>query len=461
MFNIMLANMMDSPVASETVNNPMIAGNDPTNALIAYTGLLGMGGNLTQTTGGQSTGAPSVSGNISTDNQKTTKKQDMPTNLILLDISSLLQLNTQPNLVQSNAPAGLLQSNAQAGLLQSNAQAGLLQLNAQANLLQLKAQPNLLQPNTQTTPAEGDTQAATTTNDTTNILQQQIAALISKSGQAKKEPSVTPEPSTSANVTPTGQAQSPVSKDAIDNALNKLLSNTNTTTTVKQQTTMQSENTFNSLLLNNSAQNSDGINMLNSMVVAAVKTDNEGDLGHLKEGQGGVSHIETDSSNTNPLANAHSTAVATPKASFHSVSGNDSEARPQKLLQINDTTFSVMRKSDNSIQVRVEPDGIGKLDIGLSVDKGVVSAQISATDPAGKELLEKNLHHILDALAKEGISVGGFSVSLKDRRDGLYKDDSNGQNANSAEGAAVEVKGSGELTPVTNYKNNGKINIFA
>ncbi len=69
-------------------------------------------------------------------------------------------------------------------------------------------------------------------------------------------------------------------------------------------------------------------------------------------------------------------------------------------------------KDGNRLAVRLEPDGLGKLDINLSLDKGTVSAQIHVSNDVTKNLLENNKQQMMNALVGEGLSVGGFSVSL-------------------------------------------------
>ncbi len=78
--------------------------------------------------------------------------------------------------------------------------------------------------------------------------------------------------------------------------------------------------------------------------------------------------------------------------------------------------FMITRLDGTSIEISLQPEGMGKLDIGLLLDKGVVNAQIQASSAAGKELIEKHMQNIVSALAQEGITIGGFSVSLKDDR---------------------------------------------
>jgi|GEM_PF-5872683 len=75
--------------------------------------------------------------------------------------------------------------------------------------------------------------------------------------------------------------------------------------------------------------------------------------------------------------------------------------------------FIITRHDARSIELTLHPEGLGKLDIGLVVEKGVLHAQIQASHPAGKELVEKNISEIINALGQEGIMVGGFSVSLR------------------------------------------------
>ncbi|MBF0343146.1 MAG: flagellar hook-length control protein FliK [Nitrospirae bacterium] len=381
-FNIMLVNMMDKgstddSVTSETANNQLNVDNV---LVVNYLGLLGLTSSLVQPKG-QGNGT----GNLPKVNQQTVNPNETAanaTNLIQLDISSLLQLNGQSNSIQSNEQTVNLQGAA--------------------------------------------------TNEM-KLIQEQIAALVGKSGQASKEPS----------------AQAPDNKDA----LSKLLSSNKGN---------QSEGLFNKkMALNENSQNGVEIKelLLNNTLASVIKADSDSFLGSSKEGQTGMNRLESNNSQTSSLPNMHPIGEHTPKVSL--TAGNAPEVRMQKLLNINDTIFSVLRKSDNSIEIRVEPDGIGKLDIGLSVDKGVIHAQISATEPAGKELIEKNLRQILDTLAKEGISVGGFSVSLKDKRGEFFKDEKNVRYGDTSEGVAVEETASNKPNSVANYGNNGKINIFA
>jgi flagellar hook-length control protein FliK len=70
-------------------------------------------------------------------------------------------------------------------------------------------------------------------------------------------------------------------------------------------------------------------------------------------------------------------------------------------------------KDGNRIAVQLDHHGLGKLDINLSLDKGAVNAQINVADDATKKMIENNMQQIVNTLLGDGVSVGGFSVSLR------------------------------------------------
>jgi hypothetical protein len=93
---------------------------------------------------------------------------------------------------------------------------------------------------------------------------------------------------------------------------------------------------------------------------------------------------------------------------------------PDKTFSIEDKhndLYAVSKKGDASIEISLEPDGIGEIDIELVLDKGVINAQINVSENMGKEFIEKNLDNIMRALINEGLHVGSFSVSLQNKQD--------------------------------------------
>lgn len=102
-----------------------------------------------------------------------------------------------------------------------------------------------------------------------------------------------------------------------------------------------------------------------------------------------------------------------------------------KVIQVNDQTFSVVRRGDHALEITLQPEGLGKLNLEVSVSKGVVTAHINAPDQASKDVIERNLQGILEELQKEGLDMGGFSVDVRKGTDEQVADQKkNGQQEN-------------------------------
>lgn len=80
----------------------------------------------------------------------------------------------------------------------------------------------------------------------------------------------------------------------------------------------------------------------------------------------------------------------------------------------------ILSKDKASLEVRVEPEGIGKLDIKLILDNDAINAKIVTFDKGSKEVIEGNILNIIDSLIKEGLNVSGFSVFLRQKKEEPY-----------------------------------------
>lgn len=78
--------------------------------------------------------------------------------------------------------------------------------------------------------------------------------------------------------------------------------------------------------------------------------------------------------------------------------------------------FTVLKSSDTSLEVRFAVEGIGDVDVEVVLDHGMITGKVSTSDLTGKEFIERNLSQLLDALSREGLNIGGFSVSLRHGR---------------------------------------------
>lgn len=74
---------------------------------------------------------------------------------------------------------------------------------------------------------------------------------------------------------------------------------------------------------------------------------------------------------------------------------------------------SPIMKGGTSLAVKLEPEGMGKLDINVSLHDGKLHTQINVQNDATRELLTTNMQKLMDTLMQEGLSVGGFNVSLQ------------------------------------------------
>lgn len=82
---------------------------------------------------------------------------------------------------------------------------------------------------------------------------------------------------------------------------------------------------------------------------------------------------------------------------------------------INNIVYVV--KSNNKLGVTINHKQFGKLNIKLSMEQGIINVHVNASDKAVKETLENNINNIIDILKDEGVTVGGFSVALKEEKD--------------------------------------------
>jgi flagellar hook-length control protein FliK len=145
-----------------------------------------------------------------------------------------------------------------------------------------------------------------------------------------------------------------------------------------------------------------------------ILAENEKEGMHVGEGKNGSSNkidypsfVQHESS-----AAQQQTAYAAEVKGLSSAEGGQ-HARMQATdpaEQFSNTASIV--KEGTRLAVKLEPEGLGKLDINVNLRSGMVHAQINVHDDATKSLIDNNMHQLVDALLKEGLSVGGFSVSL-------------------------------------------------
>jgi flagellar hook-length control protein FliK len=125
-------------------------------------------------------------------------------------------------------------------------------------------------------------------------------------------------------------------------------------------------------------------------------------------------------------------------------------AEPDELF---DHAVSIVRDG-NRLAVKLEPEGLGKLDINISLEKGMVNAQIQVSDEATRTLIENNMQQMVHALLSEGLSVGGFSVAMDNRMTGDNAADAH-ESSNQVGETALPV-----VAPASRSAAPGLVSIF-
>ncbi len=111
---------------------------------------------------------------------------------------------------------------------------------------------------------------------------------------------------------------------------------------------------------------------------------------------------EADSRNTNRNFNTHKTG--------DSILSEKPQVTP--ATQISKATPS---HKNPSIELTIEPKGLGKIDIEISVHDGEVRAELGVEKLKSLMDLQNNMPQLFDSLAKAGLTPGGFSLFLKNR----------------------------------------------
>lgn len=134
--------------------------------------------------------------------------------------------------------------------------------------------------------------------------------------------------------------------------------------------------------------------------------------------------------------------------------------RPSAFDEVADRIMYVV-KGSTKLGVKVDSESLGKLNIHVSIEKGLVNVHINSADKVVRELVENNMQQIVDSLSKNGVSVGGFSVGLRNNKNSGSNETMNGNgrgNPFSVE-RAKEREYIGTASRVIH--NNGLVNIFA
>jgi flagellar hook-length control protein FliK len=199
----------------------------------------------------------------------------------------------------------------------------------------------------------------------------------------------------------------------------------------------------------------DGTKALTNKLMSEFAGDfnREGSLRNNSNNHAKPARINSENHNVNILGSSHVTHGG---GKINEGMRTGSVTKPSDFNEVLDKIVYIV-KGKNRLSVTVEHENLGKININLSLEKGMVNVQINTSDNAIREFVENNIHQIVDSLSKNDVNVGGFSVALKNHKDGEKNDNGNG-NANITDNEKVKeyVKG-----PETIRENSGLVNIFA
>lgn len=89
--------------------------------------------------------------------------------------------------------------------------------------------------------------------------------------------------------------------------------------------------------------------------------------------------------------------------------------RAENINQIINYIIQVS-KSPNRFGVSIKEHTLGRLDISVSMHKGVINININVSNHLLRDMIQENIQTILDNLYNEGLNIGGFSVSVKNQQ---------------------------------------------
>jgi flagellar hook-length control protein FliK len=163
---------------------------------------------------------------------------------------------------------------------------------------------------------------------------------------------------------------------------------------------------------------------------------------------------------TNAAGTLGSSSVTTENGKAGQALHTPSVMRPSAFHEVVDKIVYVV-KGDNKLAVTVDHQDFGKLKINLNLEKGMVNVHINTTDKGVREFVENNIQQIVESLSKSGVSVGGFSVGLKNHGNDGFNGFSN-RNENGKGFSIDNIQEQEYLKAITNAPvNNGLVSVFA
>ena len=112
--------------------------------------------------------------------------------------------------------------------------------------------------------------------------------------------------------------------------------------------------------------------------------------------------------------NAGATGRDAMSAELHKNSGlNDRQF--QSILD--QAKITVKDGRNGSFNVRLYPESLGKVNVNLKLEDGVLAGRFLVDNNDAKEALQNNINMVRETLEESGISVGEFQVNVRDEKE--------------------------------------------
>ncbi len=90
----------------------------------------------------------------------------------------------------------------------------------------------------------------------------------------------------------------------------------------------------------------------------------------------------------------------------------------EQLQQVMENAKVFIRDSRNgSFSLQMHPESLGKVNVSLGLDHGVLSGRFLVESNEARDLLLENIDQLKEKLAEAGVSVGEFNVNVRDHRE--------------------------------------------
>jgi flagellar hook-length control protein FliK len=88
------------------------------------------------------------------------------------------------------------------------------------------------------------------------------------------------------------------------------------------------------------------------------------------------------------------------------------------INQVVEKAKVILNQDKSEMVIQMKPDHLGKLELKVVTEQGIVAAKFIAESQQVKEIIETNMQLLKDALQKQGIAIDGISVQVgHDRKD--------------------------------------------